>query len=839
MRSKVALLAVVVLLAALTGGGWLLFPRLAGDGLPGRGPGGQSDPAGTKAILADEVVFMEVADPAKAVEMLEAGQLHVYASGLSDPELERKIRASPALEYKTSYGSYVELSFNPVGPTFPGTDRLNPFHVVAVREAMNWLVDRSYIAEEIYGGLARPRYLPLTSAFPDYARLAHVARALEIQYAHQPEKARTIITREMEGLGAARVNGTWHYRGRPVELIFLIRSEDERREIGDQVATQLEGLGFRVDRQYKTAAEASRIWIGSDPGEGRWHLYTGGWVTTSISRDQAGNFNFFYTPRGRPEPLWQAYRPIPRLDEIADSLARRAYATWEERQDLMAEALRLTMQDSVRIWLADTISVWPHRKEVAVAADLAGGISGSWLWPYTLRFLDREGGRVTIGMPSILTEPWNPVAGTNWIFDQMIIRASAESVVLPDPFTGLPWPRKIKSAQVYVEEGLPVTKTHDWVELSFVPSIQVPEDAWIDWNPVQQRFISVREAHPEGLSARTKTIVHYVDNLYEQRWHDGTKMSLADLILGLILTFDRAKEQSAIFDEAEVPAFETFVRHFRGARIVQEDPLVAEVYSDQVLPDAELMSRAGFFYATEPWHNVVIGILAEANRELAFSKGKADRLRVEWASYIAGPSLSILERYRLQALEQSLIPYANTLGTYITGDQARERYTALGDWYRERRHFWVGQGPYYLHSVHPVEKIVVVRRSDAYRDVDERWLAYTKPQIAQLEISGPSRVATEPAEFRVSVTFQGEPYPMRDMDSVRFLVFDAEGQMAIVNEAQAVRDGQWRIALTSEQTARLPAGPNRLEVVAVPRVVSIPSFHSFTFVKRSVPDVIN
>jgi peptide/nickel transport system substrate-binding protein len=439
---------------------------------------------------------------------------------------------------------------------------------------------------------------------------------------------------------------------------------------------------------------------------------------------------------------------------------------------------------------------------------------------------------VTIGMPSILTEPWNPVAGTNWIFDQMIIRATGDSVVLPDPFIGLPWPRRIKSAQVFVEEGLPVTKSQDWVELSFVPTIQVPQDAWIDWDPGQQRFITVGEAHPGGLTSRTKSVVRYSDDLFQQRWHDGTTMSLADLLMGLILTFDRAKEQSALYDEAEVPAFETFARTFRGARIVQENPLVVEVYSDQILPDAELMSRAGYFYATEPWHTVAVGVMAEANHELAFSKSKADRLRVEWASYIAGPSLSVLERYANQGQEQATIPFQNTLGKYATPDQARERYTALNAWYRERRHFWVGQGPYYLNSVHPVEKIVVLRRAEQYREVDERWIAFTKPRIAEVEISGPSRVATEAAEFRVNVTFEGKPYPRSDMDSVRFLLFDPEGKMALVEDAQGVRDGEWKVALSAEQTARLAAGPHRLEVVAVPRVVSVPSFQSFRFVKR-------
>ena len=692
----------------------------------------------------EEVVFIEEPDFDKTIGMMEAGEVHLYASGTSDPDRERRINASQEMTYDVSYGSYTELTFNPVGPTFTATGQLNPFHSPAIREAMNWLVDRNHIVEEIYGGLAVPRYLPLNTAFPDYARLADTARALEIRYGYDPERAREVFTREMQKLGATLRDGRWHYQGEPVRLIFLIRVEDERRDAGDYVAGLLEDMGFTVDRQYKTAAEASPIWIGGDPADGRWHLYTGGWLSTAISRDQAGNFNFFYTPRGRPESLWQAYTPGPEFDEVADILGRRDYPTWEDRQRLMATAQELAMQNSVRIWLVDTISIWPRREEINLAADLAGGISGSALWPYTLHFAGPEqaGQAVTFGTPSILTEPWNPVAGSNWIYDLMIIRATEDAATLPDPFTGLAWPQRVKRAELYLEEGTPVTQTHDWLELSFVPSIPVPADAWIDWDAVEQRFITVGQQHPEGLTVRTKTVIYYDDDLFSQEWHDGSSVSLGDMVISFILSFDRAKPESRIFDEAEEPSMEIFLRHFRGLRIVQEDPLVVEVYSDQIFPDAETIagSRAGYLFTSVPWHGLALGILAEQNLELAFSSAKADRLEVEWMSYIAGPSLPILERYSAQAQEDGFIPYQSTAGRYINAAEARERHRLLAEWRETRGHFWVGQGPYYLHSVHPVEKVVVIRKFDRFPDQPDKWLRFTDPRIAQLDVSGPSRV---------------------------------------------------------------------------------------------------
>src|SRR3972149_3477735 len=70
--------------------------------------------SGTTALV-DEVVFVEEPDSAKATRELEAGSLQVYAGGLSDPELVRRVRASSAMGYEISYGSSAELTFNPVG----------------------------------------------------------------------------------------------------------------------------------------------------------------------------------------------------------------------------------------------------------------------------------------------------------------------------------------------------------------------------------------------------------------------------------------------------------------------------------------------------------------------------------------------------------------------------------------------------------------------------------------------------------------------------------------------------------------------------------------------------
>jgi peptide/nickel transport system substrate-binding protein len=784
-----------------------------------------------RGALVDQVVFTQEADLGKVSALIESGSLQVFAQGISNATVFRRLRDSKGVDYEIAYGTSAELTFNPAGARFED-GRINPFHQPEVREAFNWLIDRRYVAEELYGGLAVPRYLPINTAFPDYARLAEVARTLEIRYAHDPERARRVIHEQMEKLGASLQQGRWMHNGAPVRISVLIRTDDERRRVGDYVANLLEGQGFEVERMYRTPEEASRIWIAGDPRAGRWHIYTGAWLSTVINRDLVDNLSYYYTRRGRPEPLWQAYTPDPELDKIAERLERRDYATWAERQKLFARGIELAMKDSARVWLVDQLNVLPRAANVSLATDLAAGIAGSALWPYTLRYRDRLGGSVVIGLPGLLTEPWNPVAGSNWVFDTMIMRGLSDTELLPDPFTGLFWPQRIDAAQVTVQKDVPVIRTHDWLTVEKVAKITVPADAWIDWDAAGQRFITTGEKYPKGITARTRVRVRYEPNYLERRWHDGSKISLADMVLPWIVSFERADKQSALYDAAHVAPFEVFRRHFRGWRILSRAPLEIEIYSDQIYPDAEWIVNARV-PSVSPWHTLALGIRAERQGELAFSSNKADRARVDWMSLIAGPSLAILERHLQAARDEGFLPYANVLGQFVRKDEVAERYRALTQWYAQRRHFWVDNGPFYLHSVHPVERSVVIRRYEDFPDRADKWLRFARARIPVLDLDGPLIVsAQEAADFTLRISFDDAPYPADAIEGARYLFFDRQGRLITEGDAVPTGNGRWKIALSREQIAKLGVGANSLEVAVTSVHVALPAFatHAFAIV---------
>lgn len=782
----------------------------------------------------DEIVFSVVASDS-ALTQIEAGAIDIYANGLSSKDLPAIKDAG--VSYSTSSGLYYDILYNPAGPEF--TDgRFNPFSNRKIREATNWLFDRDYINQEVYAGGGLAKFFAITTQFPDYADLADVARKLESYYAYNFDKAKEVITAEMEGMGATLVDGKWMYKDAPVTLIFIIRNDSDgtRLPIGEYVAAQFETLGFTVDRQLKKGSEASPIWIGSDPVEGQWHLYTAAWSATVLDRDQSNIFQEMYlNSSAQGIPAFLDNVSDPEFKELGDRLATADFATLQERHDMMARALELSLQDSLQVFLIDGKQFTPYANGMVATADLAAGIEGAQIYPYTLRWADQEGGTVRWATQDLFAEPWNPIAGSNWAFDQGAIRATQSGDIMYDPYTGLLWPLRIEKADVVVKEGLPVGKTLDWVNLEFAPEITVPEDAWIDWDAANQVFVTVGEKNPEGLTALRKTTLYYPADMFETvKWHDGANLSLADFVFGMIMTFDRAKPESAIYDPQAEPQFLPFQENFRGFKIVSTQPLVIEYYSDTYTLDAELnipLMFPTYTFGEGSWDTMAVANAAEAGGELAYSVDKALEKEIEQTSFIGGPSLEVLAKYLDQAIADKTIPYAPTMSAYLTADEAVARYEALKAWYGEHNNFMVGTGPYFVDQAFLTEKTLTLKHFEDYPDLADRWANFGEPKLATVELDGPGQVKIgEEATFDVFVTFKDAAYPAAEIKQVKFLLYNAQGEIVKVAEAVAVEDGKYSVVLDTATTAALEAGSNKLEVAVVPFTVSQPTFASVEFV---------
>jgi hypothetical protein len=346
----------------------------------------------------DEMVLTAEPVGSAAITKLQNDQLDIYAFGMADSDLFATVEADSDLSYYAAAGTFNEFTFNPANNTtdpFFDNGQMNPLAIREVREALQWAIDRDYIVGDIMGGLANARYTALSTISGDYIRFYddvggeyNTVSDLEDEYAYDFSAADTAIQTAMLAVAnVTRVGGDYKYNGADIPMIVLTRTEDERQQFGDYLVTQLQDLGFpATTAQYGTSTVLGPIWQGN-PHLGLWNAYTGGWINTSIPRDEATNFGDFYTPLGWPgNPLWEAYTPLPAFFDAANDLYNKAFTTIAQRDTLMNTCLPLSMEDNVRMFLVDRLAFSPQQADVVVAADAAAGVYGCWMWAATIHF---------------------------------------------------------------------------------------------------------------------------------------------------------------------------------------------------------------------------------------------------------------------------------------------------------------------------------------------------------------------------------------------------------------------------------------------------------------------
>ncbi|WP_240924206.1 protein kinase [Thermococcus sp. 21S7] len=218
--------------------------------------------------------------------------------------------------YKRASSS-VELSINPYkdpnkdAPIVTAGDKVyfNPFAIKQVRFALNYLINREYIVQNIYQGSGAAALSGITPSDPAAKYFTPVYDALHLTGSGNEELALKLIANAMDeaakqvakyGHTLEKKGGTWYFDGQPVTIKFIIRIEDERKDIGLYISDLLEKkVGFKVDRMLLDRRKASEIVFGKPISTYEWNLYTGGWITGSIkSKYLDWQIYYWYSPLG-------------------------------------------------------------------------------------------------------------------------------------------------------------------------------------------------------------------------------------------------------------------------------------------------------------------------------------------------------------------------------------------------------------------------------------------------------------------------------------------------------------------------------------------------------------
>jgi len=744
---------------------------------------------------ADKVLIFKMNDQDKAVSMIESGDMHAWDYWFTKDEALAAARASAKVSLLEVSSSYDDILLNPV-PTRVG---FNPFSIQKIREALNWIIDRDYIVNEILNGRGVPRWTVFRAVAPDYVRNIAFMKDLEARYAYDFEKGKQAITEAMLAAGAQFTAGKWYYNNSLVVLKFLIRVGDERTPLGNYIAAQLEKLGFTVERRYGTSGDASILVWQADPREGTFHLYTGGWIATAVTAYDDGDPEFFFNNQYSTGRILSYYTPPATFANLLRKLAVGNYTTSAERNALIQSTAEESLKNSLRLFVFDLACAWPMTANVESAPyDLYGAL----LWRGTLagmKLKGQTGGTLKIGNRYVLEgDAFNPIAGTNWMYDRIALDPVYDVAVWPHPHTGTYIPImtdfKVQTAGPTGKLDVPVDAI----------KFDVPTDNW--------------KAVGSGTRATSKTTL----NFKLGKWHDGSPITMADVLSTIAVVYETCDENSPLFDPdaATSSALINFIQQVRGIKIVNSTAI--DVYMDYWHVDQSYIAAAaainGGIFPFAPWQLNEIMKAAVAAKQVAFGLTLANEWGVDWLDLARGPSLAILKTHFDTLKAQNFIP--GFLTGYTTAAEATTGYNAIGTWYNTYGQFHIASGPFMLTKIDPTAQQIELTANRDHPLRASFWAQFSSPTVPDIRVSGPTEIERRNvAAFTVTSTYGGLAYGKVDVSA---MLLSAAGKPISFPTATASGAGRFTISFTGNQTASLAPGAYTLRVIAVGQEAAIP-----------------
>ncbi|MEM2087462.1 MAG: ABC transporter substrate-binding protein [Thermoproteota archaeon] len=755
----------------------------------------RASPEAPYGPFPDRIIIFNQGAETQVVPMIETGEMTAWLYYLRLSENIQRAEDSEKVDLVKTYGGANQLLINPLETT----EGFNPFTIREVREALNWLIDRNYIVNEIYKGRGVPRWTIFRAVSPDYSRIVDYAKILEARYAYDFEKAKSQIFEALADAGAEYRDGKWYYEDKPIIINFLIRPEDERKDFGDYIANQLEKVGFTVNRLYKRSADAFRIWGAYGPSKrGEWHIYTAGWAFTGMTAYDDSDPWFFYSPDNAP--VFEEYRGLPLLREAMDKLNNAEYKSMAERTELIKRICELALEDGVHIWILDQIQPVPVSSGLGdKVIDLYGGGQSFW-YLRTLRYKTGAGGEVKLGNRAMFLEGFNTIAGFSWLYDVYVYYLVADYGVFPHPHTGLYIPFRTSFT---VETAGPDSK------------LDVPSDA-LTYDLAGEKF------KPVGSDVKATSKVTY--KITWGKWHHGQPITKADILYSIAEVFKVTVETSPLYDPvAASPGRTLFINLFKGVKFVSEDTV--EVYVDYWHVDNSYIASMASVWPDSPWELMVLANKAVLEKKAAWSVDMADEWGVDQLDYTKGSSINILSNI-LGMTPQNYVP--PELEDFVQPDEAAARWSALNSFYQTRGHFWVSNGPYVFASSDTTALQVTLEAFREYPFKADKWDTMLTIKIPTVRVTeAPEKVVPGlAASFSLLAEVAGQPY---DAVNIKYLLTDASGNLVGSGVAQASGGGAFEIELTGEDTSKLAVGVYSLKLVAVGEEAALPYLTEYTF----------
>ena len=746
-----------------------------------------------KNTFFDSVKFIQYLDENTALEEVRNGNLDAYYYRISSDRLEN-IQSREGLHVFDSAGGSYSILVNPAE-----SEKFNPFSNRDIRFALNYLVDRKLITNELMGGYGAPIISYYSPSDPEYLTIIKQLESFHFKYS--PALADEIITKVLEEKGAVKIDEKWQIAGNPIEITIFIRSDDSvRKSIGEILSTELEKIGFTVKKEFGDLNKAFVVVYGSNPSDLKWSLYTEGWGRSAFSRYDSVGLGQMYSPwfsnmPGFNDPSYWNYENN-KLDSLTQKIYTGDFESSEKRSELIQKAVVEGVNESVRIFLASKVDQYVVNEKVnGIVNDFGAGVPSR----FTPINAKSESNEFVIGVKQIYQGAWNPVMGLTDNYSRHIWGIVSDPGVFKHPFTG---------------EVIPVRA--DWKVETAGPNekLEIPTESKI-WNPTLQKWTNV-----EAGSRSTSKVTF---DFKFSNWHNGQKMDMNDILHSLYFTIEwgtQIDENDKTLDTEFTPRAAQSIKTIIGINPIDEDTI--EVYVDYWHFDEGEIAEWALLWNTMPWEISAAMEKAVIDGKASFSRSGATSKNVNWLSLIIPNDSNRIKSYLQEFKDTNYIP--NALKDTNNSKYFQDRYDSSIKWIETKNHAIISNGPFYLESYSPESRTITVRgfNDDSYPFKIGKWEQFEKTNFPEIKKIDMKSILQRGTELRVAVETENS-------DNILYFLTNSEGNM-ISSKTLKLDDDNITVSIPSEITRDLGIGANNIKVFAISDSVLKPDFYESSFI---------
>ena len=746
-----------------------------------------------KGTFLDEIRFVQYLDENTALEEVRNGKLDLYYYRISSDRL-KDADSRDDLQIFESTGGYFSILLNPTN-----AGEFNPFSIREVRYALNFLVDRNLIVNELLGGYGSPMISNYGIFSADYLGIIDVLESFQFRY--NPNLANQIISEQLENAGAQKINNVWHYDEEPIVITFFIRSDDPaRKAIGEILSSNLESIGFIVEKEFGDLNKAFVIVYGSDPAEQKWHLYTEGWGSSGFTRYDSVALAQMYAPwfsnmPGNNNPAYWNYQ-----NDLLDKITQKIYSgeseTAEERTRLIKDATKEGVNESVRVFLASKVDQYVSNENLDGVINALGAGVPSRFTPINVQASDQS---ITIGVKQIYQGAWNPVAGLTDTYSTQIWFTLFDPSLTGHPFSGKIFP----------------IRTNWEIETDGPKSVvNVPADAII-WDSKSKNW---KEVGPNTFAISKATF-----DLNFGEWHNGQKMNMNDIIYSTYFLLEWGSEKDEndkTFDSDYSPQAAQTAKTLVGIKPIDNDTI--EVYTNYWhFDEGEIASW------TSPWSSMPWEIMAAMEKTVvdgksSFSRSESLTKNVSWLSLIIPNDARMIQSQLEEFKSSNFIPDALTDFQQITDFQI-DRYQSSIDWINQYEHAVISNGPFYLEGYSPDSRSITIKSFDSsgYPLQQGIWNNFEHAEFPTIESVDIEELVQKGMKLDI-------PVKVTNSSEIQYFLSNTQGTV-ITSGVQNVHDNHATITIENDEIDNLLVGPNTLKIFAASDDVLRPYEFSTSF----------